>query len=129
MREINRQRKEDGKITLEMRIGLNSGPVIVGAIGCDDKLEYTSIGETTNLANRMESASEIGQVLMTEVTYQKIKDLSFEDAQISDKSEDFEAKGYSEPVRAHRISVSSLKISKNTSALTPQEFYDIKEQG
>ena len=37
-----------------MRIGLNSGPVIVGAIGDDLRMDYTAVGDTTNLAARME---------------------------------------------------------------------------
>lgn len=38
-----------------MRIGLNSGQVIVGSIGDDLRLDYSAVGDTTNLASRMES--------------------------------------------------------------------------
>ena len=38
----------------KMRIGLNSGPVIVGTIGDDLRMDYTAVGDTTNLAHRMQ---------------------------------------------------------------------------
>ena len=41
-----------------MRIGLNSGPVIVGAIGDDLRMDYTDIGDTTNLTSGMESLAK-----------------------------------------------------------------------
>ena len=43
-----------------MRIGLNSGPVVVGSIGDDLRMDYTAIGNTTNLASRMETLASPG---------------------------------------------------------------------
>ena len=57
-----------------MRIGLNSGPVIVGAIGDDLRMDYTAVGDTTNLAARMESAAEPGTVLASKNTYKIVSD-------------------------------------------------------
>ena len=39
----------------ELRIGLNSGPVIVGSIGDDLRMDYTAVGDTTNLASALAS--------------------------------------------------------------------------
>jgi adenylate cyclase len=123
MREINHFRKREGKTVFEMRIGLNSGEVIVGAIGCDQKLEYTSIGETTNLANRMESTCEIGHVMMAEGTYEQIKDVFFKGVHISRDPEKVTVKGYPDPVSAYKVFVDNKEIAKNKDASDLRKFY------
>jgi tetratricopeptide (TPR) repeat protein len=57
-----------------MRIGLNSGPVIVGAIGDDLRMDYTAVGDTTNLASRMESLANPGAIIVSKKTYKIAKD-------------------------------------------------------
>jgi len=51
-----------------MRIGLNSGPVVVGSIGNDLRMDYTAIGDTTNLAARMQNLAKPGAILVTKET-------------------------------------------------------------
>ncbi|WP_028660390.1 adenylate/guanylate cyclase domain-containing protein [Nocardioides insulae] len=53
---------------LPVRIGLNTGVVVVGAIGDGRRMDYTAIGDTTNLAARVMSLSGAGQVLATDTT-------------------------------------------------------------
>ena len=127
MRRINEQRIKQGKLTLEMRIGLNSGDVIAGAMGSDMKLEYTTIGETTNLANRMESMCEIGHVLMAEATYYKIKHIFFKGIHVSPDPQFLKVKGYDLPVPAHSVYVADIKISKNAAATSIRDFYLIEK--
>ena len=50
---------------IQIRVGLNSGEVVVGAIGNDLKMDYTAIGQTVHLAARMEQMAMPGSVLMT----------------------------------------------------------------
>ena len=57
-----------------MRIGLNSGPVIVGAIGDDLRMDYTAVGDTTNLASRMEGVARPGAVVVSGNTHRLIRD-------------------------------------------------------
>ena len=54
-------------LDFKMRIGLNSGPVVVGAIGNDLRMDYTAVGDTTNLAARMESLADPGAFLFRTV--------------------------------------------------------------
>jgi len=61
-------------LTFRMRVGLNSGPVVVGSIGDDLRMDYTAIGDTTNLAARMESMARPGSILGTGYTYKLARD-------------------------------------------------------
>jgi class 3 adenylate cyclase len=66
-------RKDYGQ-EFRMRIGLNSGPVVVGSIGDDLHMDYTAIGDTINLASRMEGLAQPGTVLLSRDTYRLVKD-------------------------------------------------------
>ena len=57
-------RRTEG-MPIQIRVGLNSGEVVVGAIGNDLKMDYTAIGQTVHLAARMEQMATPGSVLMT----------------------------------------------------------------
>jgi len=107
-----------------MRIGLNTGIVVAGAIGCDLKLEYTSIGQTTNLANLMEAKCKIGHVLMSENTYKLIKDKSFAGVFINNIPEKEIVKGYRDEVNTYGIYVQDLKITKNMNTEDFTRFYE-----
>ncbi|PKN64264.1 MAG: guanylate cyclase [Deltaproteobacteria bacterium HGW-Deltaproteobacteria-15] len=61
-------------VDFRMRVGLNSGPVIVGAIGDDLRMDYTAVGDTTNLAARMEQMAEPGKILLTASTCRLARD-------------------------------------------------------
>ena len=61
--------KNDFGVDFKMRIGLNSGPVIVGSIGDDLRMDYTAVGDTTNLASRIESMARPGTCLASKHTY------------------------------------------------------------
>lgn len=116
LRALNRERIKNKEPVFEMRIGMNSGDVIVGAIGCDMKLEYTSIGETTNLANRMESACEIGHIMLARGTYKRLDLSRFQDVVIDLKPREVMVKGYDEPVSAYRVMIDKLRIAKRPGA-------------
>jgi class 3 adenylate cyclase/tetratricopeptide (TPR) repeat protein len=59
-------------LTLEMRIGLNTGPVVVGRIGDDLRMDYTAVGDTTNLAARLQQGARPGSVIVSEATHKAI---------------------------------------------------------
>jgi class 3 adenylate cyclase/tetratricopeptide (TPR) repeat protein len=58
-------------VDFKMRAGLNTGPVVVGSIGDDLRMDYTAIGDTVNLASRIESTAKPGTVLVSNNTYKR----------------------------------------------------------
>jgi len=60
-------------LTVAMRIGLNTGPVVVGRIGDDLRMDYTAVGDTTNLAARMQQTAQAGTVVVTDSTHRAIE--------------------------------------------------------
>src|SRR5436309_9400345 len=66
-RYAERVRRDDG-VTIRIRVGLNSGEVVVRAIGNDLHMDYTAVGQTTHLAARMEQLAEPGTALLTSAT-------------------------------------------------------------
>ncbi len=55
-------------------VGVNCGPAVVGNIGCDFRMDYTAIGDTVNTAARLEANAKAGQVLISQVLYERVKD-------------------------------------------------------
>ncbi len=73
VREFNKIRSGQGLPTLEMGIGLNTGPVIAGNIGSKERMEYTVIGDCVNVAARLQGLAKPGEVLVSEATYKQVK--------------------------------------------------------
>ncbi len=65
----NIQLPHDHGIEIRLRLGLNTGLVVVGRIGDDLRMDYTAVGNTTHLAARMQSLAPPGTILCTETTY------------------------------------------------------------
>ena len=74
MRGYGRKIQEECGVSFKMRMGINSGPVIVGAIGDDLRMDYTAIGDTTNMSSRMESLAKPGSILISKNTHRLVRD-------------------------------------------------------
>ena len=55
-------------------VGVHWGQAVVGNIGCDYRMDYTAIGDTVNVAERLESLAKPGQVLISAQLYEQVKD-------------------------------------------------------
>ena len=70
---LNRELRPQLGQDLQMHIGLHSGTVIVGSVGSNMLMDYTAIGDTVNLAHRLEEVAEPGTVLASESVYRQTR--------------------------------------------------------
>jgi class 3 adenylate cyclase/tetratricopeptide (TPR) repeat protein len=92
------QVQERWRVDLDVRVGINTGLVVVGAVGSDLRVEYSALGDAINLAARMEQTAAPGTVQVAHDTYKLIKP-AFEFESLGG----IEIKGKAEPVPAYRV--------------------------
>lgn len=65
---------EEYGVDLQFGIGINTGSAVVGNMGSDFRMDYTAIGDAINTAARLESSATKGQIVISDATYQEVKD-------------------------------------------------------
>ena len=75
MRAYTEEVRRTHGLELQMRVGLNSGEVVVRAIGNDLHMDYSAVGQTTHLAARMEQLATPGSILLTAATLRLVEGL------------------------------------------------------
>ncbi|HEY9595622.1 MAG TPA: adenylate/guanylate cyclase domain-containing protein, partial [Spirochaetia bacterium] len=92
--------RAQGKESVSIGIGINSGPVVHGSMGARDRMDFTSIGDTVNLAARLEGTNkEYGtKTLLTHAVYEKVKE-SF----VCREVDLVTVKGKTQPVRIYEL--------------------------
>ena len=85
-------------IEFHIRVGVNSGPVMVGNVGSDLRYEYTALGDAVNVAARMQTAAQPGTIVITEMT----RRLTGDNFELEDLGA-LEVKGKAEPIQAFRV--------------------------
>ena len=92
---------------LEIRMGLSTGYCTVGNFGANTRMDYTIIGREVNLASRLESAADPGEILIPHETFSLVKDL----VMCRDKGQE-SVKGFSRPVQIYQDEIiKSLELA------------------
>lgn len=86
------------KTPLQIRMGVNTGYCTVGNFGTENRMDYTIIGQEVNLASRLESSAEAGEILISEETYNLVKDKI-----MCRLKGDVEMKGFSQPIPTYQV--------------------------
>ena len=83
---------------LKMRTGIHTGPVVVGTLGNDLRVEFKAVGDTVNLASRMEGLAEAGTTYVTEETF-KLTEGFFRFEALGARA----VKGKEKPINVYRV--------------------------
>jgi class 3 adenylate cyclase/tetratricopeptide (TPR) repeat protein len=94
----NAQLKSERHVEIGIRLGVNTGLVVVGRIGDDLRMDYTAVGDTTNVAARLQSLAEPGTILVGEATQRLVEGYIHSTAQGP-----VQVKGRTEPVQVFEV--------------------------
>ena len=74
--DLNQRWRKENKMELVTRIGVNTGVTLVGNFGSSTRFNYTAVGDTVNLASRLEGLNKIygTKIIVSEDTYKEVKD-------------------------------------------------------
>jgi adenylate cyclase len=105
-RELKAKWEAEGRFSLKIRIGINTGPVVVGNMGSAKRLSYTVLGSDVNLAQRLEANAPVEGIMISQRTYELVKD------HVPTKPlEPIKVKGLDQPIQVYEVLVDGQSLS------------------
>ena len=111
IRPYREQIHDQHGVDFDVRVGINTGLVLVGAVGSDLRMEYSALGDAINLASRMEQTAVPGTVQVAHDTFKLVKSM-FEFEELGG----IEVKGKADPVPAYRA-LGSTTLATRTAGI------------
>lgn len=118
LKKFNRGRGSAKKPVINIGCGINTGPVLAGQIGSQDRMEYTVIGDTVNLASRIESLNKpfCTDILISTDSYNLVKDIY-----LCEPMEKISVKGKKDPQQIYAV------ISRKNDPNGPKTLKELRE--
>ncbi|MEW5740926.1 MAG: adenylate/guanylate cyclase domain-containing protein [Myxococcota bacterium] len=100
LEELKQGWKDKGYPELDIGIGINSGPMVVGNMGSDVRVDYTVLGDAVNLASRLEGTTKLydAKIIVSEFTFAQVKD-----AVVARRLGAVRVKGKQQPVQIYEL--------------------------
>ncbi|MCH8544792.1 MAG: HAMP domain-containing protein [Alcanivorax sp.] len=100
VQRLNAQRQARGQVIVDFRVGLNSGPMLAGNLGSKDRMQYTVVGDSVNLASRLSTMAAAGEIIMPD---HLVNDPNVAPRVRTHVAGTMRIRGKSEPVLTHRV--------------------------
>jgi adenylate cyclase len=114
MQDVVARHNQSSEVPLALRVGINVGEVVAAHLGAGGRLQYTVLGDTVNVASRLEGQARLHSVLVSEPVYRRVEH-RFEAVEVPPLA----LKGKSEPVRAFEIGAMRPVTGRTRTTDTP----------
>src|SRR5205823_3951536 len=97
----NSQRRDQGQVEVHIGVGINTGEVVEGSVGTEDRLDITVLGDVVNVASRLEGCCKMGKhlkIVIAQSTYDRVRHLY-----AAEPMEQVFVKGKKEEVRMYEV--------------------------